>query len=76
MAADINALLDSALEKADAVSKKQDALVTENTDSQKKIADLQDQVNSLQAQVNAGTLHPDQEKKIQDLVSLLERLLK
>lgn len=76
MAADINALLDSALEKADAVSKKQEALVAENTDSQKKIADLQDQVNSLQAQVNAGTLHPDQEKKIQDLVSLLERLLK
>lgn len=69
MAADVNALLDTALEKANAVSKKQEVLTTANADLEKKLADLQ-------AQVDAGTLHPDQEKKIQDLVNLLEQLLK
>lgn len=32
---------------------------------------LQNQVKELQAKVDAGTLTPDQEKKIQDLVTLL-----
>lgn len=69
MTSDVNTLLDLALEKVNALSKKQEALVVENANYQKKIMDLQ-------VQVDAGTLHPDQEKKIQDLVNLLEQLLK